>query len=479
MRSDMSRGPSPRPSTRKMDFRGAHAGVGPGPSRPGPRTPDAIRRARERDLRKKAQFRRRRIVVGTALAVVAWGVVALVSGSSTAKLFHSEPPVVHLTSLVKTTTTVPGTLGAIAWPSTGEGAVAVLGSGLMAQSPNQSVRPIASLTKMMTAFVILHDHPLKLGETGPSFTMTEADVKAWIYADQTDESNVPVKLGEVLNEFQLLEALMIPSADNIADYLARWDAGTITAFSVKMNADASLLGLLNTHYSDASGINPGSRSTAADQAILAAHLMGNPVLRSIVKQVSIPFPVAGRVWNYNPGLGVDGIIGVKSGYTSAAGACLATAAYRSVGTLSGLVIAVTLDQPFSLRAAATADEALLRSVTPKLELWRPSFSASTLARATTGATVTPLAMRGKAPQMIAWPGLKLTATVRPFRAARRALAAPVVAELRLADEVGVVANLPLVATTASTTTTASVVTAADRQVAGQNAGRPVGTRAGG
>ena len=448
-----------------------------------PRSEEALRRDRARERRRKAQFRRRRICTLSLLGLITWGVVAVVTSSPAERLFHSTPPVVRLTSLVKTTSVVPGTLGSIAWPTTGEGAVAVLGSGLMAQSPRQPIQPIASLTKMMTALIILRDHPLALGQSGPSFTMTAREVSDWIHADQTDESNVPVKLGERLNEFQLLEALLIPSADNIADYLARWDAGSIPAFTVKMNSEAAVLGLASTNYADASGINPGSRSTAADQAILATHLMESPVVRSIVKQVSIPFQVAGTVWNFNPGLGVDGIIGVKSGYTSQAGACLATAAYRTVGHMTGLVIAVSLGQPFSLRAAATADEALLDSATPKLEVWRPSFSASTLAQATVGSSVTPLALRDRPPPMIAWPGLRLTATVRLFRSARRSLANPVVAELRLSDELGIVGNLPLVATaladSSSTTTTAPVETAAVLGNSGHLTGRPVGSRAGG
>ena len=180
------------------------------------------------------------------------------------KLFHTAPPAVRLTSLVKTTTVVPGTLGPIAWPKSGEGAVAVVGSGLMASSPAQQIEPVASLTKMMTAYVVLHYHPLQLGESGPSFTMTAADVKDWVFADQSDESNVQVKNGEVLSEFQLLEALLIPSADNIADYLARWDASSIPAFAVKMSAAAQSLGLSSTHYADASGIYPLSRSDASD-----------------------------------------------------------------------------------------------------------------------------------------------------------------------------------------------------------------------
>jgi len=66
---------------------------------------------------------------------------------------------------------------------------------------------------------------------------------------------------------------MIPSACNIADYLARWDAGSTAAFVRKMNATATALGLRRTHYADASGLSPGSRSTAVDQAILGAYAM--------------------------------------------------------------------------------------------------------------------------------------------------------------------------------------------------------------
>ena len=70
----------------------------------------------------------------------------------------------------------------------------------------------------------------------------------------------------MLTEHQLLEALLVPSADNIADYLATWDAGSIAGFVAKMNATARQLHLRSTHYADASGVNPSSRSTAADQA---------------------------------------------------------------------------------------------------------------------------------------------------------------------------------------------------------------------
>jgi serine-type D-Ala-D-Ala carboxypeptidase (penicillin-binding protein 5/6) len=346
--------------------------------------------------------------------------------------------------------------------------------------------PIASLTKMMTAYLILHDHPLKLGESGPSLRMNAADVAEWVQADSTDESNVGIKMGEVLTEYQLLEALLIPSADNVAVMLADWDAGSMPAFVTKMNATARTLGLGSTTYADASGVNPKSRSTATDQAILAATLMSNPVVRSIVRQPSLPFQVNGTIWNFNPALGTDGIIGVKSGYTSQAQACLATAAFRDVGGKSVLVIAVSLSQPWSLTAAATADEALLQSASPQLELWHPTFSATSLAQASLGSSVMNLALAAKVPMVVAWPGLQLNASVVPVASPNAASTASkrrrqVVADLVLSDSLGILATLPLVATSSpqATSDTVGVSTVAAPPVTSNGADPPVDTKAGG
>ena len=90
--------------------------------------------------------------------------------------------------------------------------------------------PIASLTKMMTAYVVLRDHPLRppgSGRTpGVRSPSRPADVAEFDDDAGSDESNVPVQVGEVLTERQLLEGLLIHSANNIAYTLAVWDAGS-------------------------------------------------------------------------------------------------------------------------------------------------------------------------------------------------------------------------------------------------------------
>jgi len=261
---------------------------------------------------------------------------------------------------------VPVRVPVLDWPKVGQAAVVVRGVGIVGRSPAERPVPIASLTKMMTALVLLHDHPLVPGESGPRFRITAADVAMYETEAVAGDSTVEVVAGEILNEYQFLEALLVPSGDNFADMIATWDAGSISRFVGKMNTMARSLGLTATHYADASGLNPASKSTAADQARLAADLMGDAVVRGIVRRPDLPFPVVRRIWNANPALGIDGIIGVKSGWTFEASGCLATAAFRTVRHRGVLVIVAALGQPGGLWNAAAVDEALLEATTRAL-----------------------------------------------------------------------------------------------------------------
>ncbi len=311
----------------------------------------------------------------------------------------------------------PGRAARLPLPVKGESAVVIPGLGVVGASPAEREVPIASLTKIMTAYIVLKDHPLSASGTGPVFQMTAADHARWIAAATRDESNLEVKKGERLDERQLLEALMIPSADNIADYLAVWDAGSIPRFVAKMNAEAAHLGLFATHYADASGFDPKSRSTALDQAMLAGTAMANPVLRSIVDNIHVSLPIAGRIWNvYNPAIGVDGIIGVKSGFTHAAQACLATAAWRRVGGRRYLVVSVAVGMRLGLWQAAHVDEALLKTVSKELSVQTLLASGAVVAtaRAPWGGRSVNAAVSGGPIRLAGWPGLAFRTAVIPF-----------------------------------------------------------------
>ncbi len=253
-------------------------------------------------------------------------------------------PALSLRSSLPASVVVPGVAPVMPWPAAGEAAVLVPALGAMASSPGSHAVPIASVTKMMTAFIILSDHPLKLGQQGPSVTITASDVAAYGNDLGLDESSVPVNVGESLTELQMLEALLIPSANNIANLLATWDAGTTAAFVAKMNATARQLGMRLTQYAGPSGYDPGSVSTPADQLLLAAAAMQDPVFAWIVDKATITLPVAGVVSNYNSMLGQDGIVGVKSGFTAQADGCLVVAATSVIGGTKGLVYAAVFGQ---------------------------------------------------------------------------------------------------------------------------------------
>src|SRR5579859_4279024 len=100
----------------------------------------------------------------------------------------------------------------------------------------------------MTALVVLTDKKLAVGDAGPSITITDVDVQAYESDYAQKQSVVKVVAGEQLTEMQALEAMLIPSGNNIAETLARWDAGSVAAFVDKMNQRAAALHLTRTTF---------------------------------------------------------------------------------------------------------------------------------------------------------------------------------------------------------------------------------------
>ncbi len=237
-----------------------------------------------------------------------------------------------------------GTL-ALDWPVKGQAAVAVPGLGLMGQSGSGNPVPLASVTKMMTAYIVLRDHPLKKGEPGPTITVDQGAVNDYNTGKPAGESVQKVALGEKLSEYQALQMLLLPSANNVARLLGRWDAGTDAAFVQKMQATAAQLGMTQSTYTDPSGLDATTRSTAADQLKLEAAAMADPVFREVVGTQQFDSPLNGLTANTNTLVGKNGVIGIKTGSSTAALGNLVWAAEQNVGGVPQLIIGVTLSQP--------------------------------------------------------------------------------------------------------------------------------------
>jgi D-alanyl-D-alanine carboxypeptidase (penicillin-binding protein 5/6) len=226
--------------------------------------------------------------------------------------------------------------------------------------------PIASVAKVMTAYVVLRDHPLSTDGSGPQIVVGPSEAAAYPAEVRAGESVVRVEAGEVLTERQALEALLLPSADNVAWILARWDAGSQGAFVDRMNAAARQLGMTSTHYTDPSGLAASTTSSAADQVRLGIAAMGQAALADIASQPIAAIPVAGTVANLNRLLGQDGIVGLKTGSTSAAGGCVLLAARSEAGDRRSLIVVAVFGQPGSpdtlVPAALQAGQQLLLEI---------------------------------------------------------------------------------------------------------------------
>jgi D-alanyl-D-alanine carboxypeptidase (penicillin-binding protein 5/6) len=231
------------------------------------------------------------------------------------------------------------------WPATGQAAVLLSGVGRIHAGPNQHAAPIASVAKVMTAYLVLRDHPLGRGRDGPTLTLTDADAADTYRRSDQGESVVPVAVGERLTEREALEALLLPSANNIAAALARWDAGSEDRFVARMNAAARSLGMTHTRYTDPSGYDDATVSTAADQVRIVEEAMRLPAFAHIVATPAATLPVAGTVHNTDTLLGHDGFAGVKTGSDDAAGGCFAFRAIRRIGGRRTTITGVVLGQP--------------------------------------------------------------------------------------------------------------------------------------
>jgi D-alanyl-D-alanine carboxypeptidase (penicillin-binding protein 5/6) len=247
---------------------------------------------------------------------------------------------------------IAGTPPAMPWPSRGSAAVGVQSLGFVASSGNEQAIPAASVAKVMTTLVILEDKPLKKGDPGPTITITDADVQSYNTDFANKESVARVLAGEQLSELQLLQGALIPSANNFAETLARWDAGSVDAFVAKMNSRAAALHLSHTKFVDTSGANPGTVSTPSDLMTLGMTAMQQEVFAQVVGMASAELPVAGTVYNVDGVLGQSGIVGIKTGSGLNTGANFLFAASISVDgvpiTFFGCVMGQpTLDDTFA------------------------------------------------------------------------------------------------------------------------------------
>ena len=258
-------------------------------------------------------------------------------------------PAAHATVRISTVASA-GPSGVGAWSAAVENAAN--GKLLWSRALNTE-RPMASITKVMTAFVVI-----KAGHLDRAITIPSAVTG---YVREHNASSAGLRPGDKLTARQLLYALLLPSGADAAYTLAKAYGPGLVAFVAKMNATARRLGMRRTHFSNFDGLpyptSYSNYSTAANLLVLGRVAMLLPAFRAVVDRYGYRLAAGSGhhayQWNnLNPLIGhYKGAIGIKPGYTRAAGQCLLFEATRNGHS----VIGVTLHSPGSISPLNPAD----------------------------------------------------------------------------------------------------------------------------
>lgn len=289
-------------------------------------------------LNRRQIYLRRRIVVFTALALMLglgfylpFTLLAPLNATAATVLPYAEevPPAPQLD-----------------WPEYGAAAVGAVGvPGLLGRSGATEPLPMASITKVVTALVVLEAHPLQPGETGPTVRMTSGDAALYSFYLAQNGTVSPVRAGLELTERQLLELTLVKSANNYTASLANWAFGSTEAFVQAANAWVLEHGLTGLVVTEPTGIDPGNVATADTLVELGRLALEHPVLAEIVATTATSIPEVGAIPNTNQLLGVSGVDGIKTGTLDDFGANLLFSADSMVGSTPVTVVGVVLGGP--------------------------------------------------------------------------------------------------------------------------------------
>jgi D-alanyl-D-alanine carboxypeptidase (penicillin-binding protein 5/6) len=343
-----------------------------------------------------------------AFGVVA-GVFVVVLGLGTWNVLRPLPAVtVHQQTIAVQTPAASD----LAWPATGETAIEAQGVTPLLTHGEQKTLPTASIAKIITALTVLQQKPLELNDLGPTITLTQADLDIYNNYVAKDGSVVHVAPGEQLTEYQALQALLLPSANNVADSLAIWAFGSLEAYRTAATQYVKQLGMAATTIgADASGLDPGTASTPPDMVRLGEQAMAHPVVAQIVAQKSAVLPVEGTVYNVNSLLGKSGIVGIKTGNSDEVGGNLLFSAKTEVAPEKVVTIIGVVAGRADLNAALNASPPLIDSVKANLYLANPIHAGETVATYSSAWGETTKAVAKKDLSFVAWKGAAITPKV--------------------------------------------------------------------
>jgi len=292
--------------------------------------------------RHSAEVYRRRRIAAAAGALIVLGVSGGLTYAGVALL---QPLPAAAASIIEPSIAA-GAPAEVVTPDWGASGIAASGWAEPLMIAGDDVpRPMASITKIVTALVALEALPLGAGEDGPSIELTPTDEQYYAEAEANAESRVPAFAGQIVTERDVLEAMLLRSGGNYARTLADWAYGDEEAFLAAARDWLTVNGLTATTITEPTGSHTGNASTIADLLKLGALALSQPAIAEIVRQPTADIPGVGPIDTTNTLLGIDGVDGIKTGTTPEAGACLLFSTDIVVGAESVTVIGAVLGGP--------------------------------------------------------------------------------------------------------------------------------------
>ncbi|WP_157887611.1 D-alanyl-D-alanine carboxypeptidase family protein [Frondihabitans sp. PAMC 28766] len=227
-------------------------------------------------------------------------------------------------------------------PSYGSSGIEAVGYPTsLATGGSAAPRSIASISKIITALVVLQKKPLD-GGNGPKITFTAADHALYATYLAQDGEVAPMNVGDSLTEKQVLQVALIKSANNYAGTLALWAFGTNTAYQAAVKTFLAAHGLTHTTIVEPTGLDARNTSIPTDLIVLGKLALASKDIAPIVDTKQISIPNVGVVQNSNELLGIDDVVGIKTGTLDDHGSNLLFATKQTVDghavTLIGAVL---------------------------------------------------------------------------------------------------------------------------------------------
>jgi D-alanyl-D-alanine carboxypeptidase (penicillin-binding protein 5/6) len=317
---------------------------------------EMLRRAEAHDARGPVKppidprRRRRRRLGGTIVAVVV--IVLLLGSAASYAAITLNSPLGAAAAATTRPQVAPPAAAVLAVPPEGESAISVSGaddylgsgaSGILSSGGDDKALPIASISKLITALVILDHKPLGTSGNGPTITFSKDDNALYDKYYVLGATIAAMPTGSSMSEHDAIETMLVVSACNYAEAVSTWAFGSQAAFLAATKKWLTAHGMLNTRIVEPTGLDPRNVSTPSDLITLGKLAIADPVIAAIVAKPALDIPTLPPTLNTNQLLGVDGVNGIKTG-TLGDSSNLLYSATLSVGTPQPLrVVGVVLN----------------------------------------------------------------------------------------------------------------------------------------